>query len=350
MLKHINKYIIDILMEILSKYYEVDMSNISADLKNKIKNIPMLPGIYKMIDNRGQVIYVGKSKCLKKRVQSYFSKDHKWEKIKRLVSLIHDIDYIVTDTHLEARLLECDLIKTLKPYFNSQMKNDRKYVYLQIKDYNPYNPLAVVNERTDNSYGPFRSKNLLEDLVGLLKNIYPLSFVKNQYVFEYHIFPAAMDKETYCSNKKILKDLFDCEDKMSLFISQLEDKMHDEAMNYRFETASVYRDIINSLKYVKHGINGYKDLFSKRLVLKIPTIDGVKLFYVCKGKILLTKKYKRLPRNEDYIKNFIIKGNAIRKEYSFAEEKIIDKETLDYRDILYSEICSLPEDMIIWQE
>lgn len=349
------------------------MKDINTELKNKIKTIPPLPGIYKMIDVRGQVIYVGKSKCLKKRVQSYFVKDHKWEKIKKLVSRIHDIDYTVTDTHLEARLLECELIKTLKPFFNFQMKNDRRYVYLQLKNNYPHSALAIVNERTDNAYGPFRSRNLLDELIGLLKNIYPISFDGSRYIFEYHIFPVVMDRDTYFANLKILMELLDDEGKMSLFISQAEEKMNKAAEDYRYELACIYRDIINGLKYIRHGINGYKEIFSKRLVLKIPTVDGIKLFYVNKGNILLSEKYNGSSLPDHYLKDFIDKGNAVLKDFidkgisvsenfidkrnaisrgipASDDETTVDKATLDYRDILYSEINSLSEDMILLQD
>lgn len=323
------------------------MIGISDRLKDKINNIPALPGIYKMLDSRRNIIYVGKSKCLRKRVKSYFIKDHKWEKVKKMVALIRDIDYIVTDTHLEARLLECSLIKTIQPPFNSQMKNDRRYAYLQIKDYNPYNALGVVHERSDYTYGPVRSQHMLIDLTQLLKNLYPIRFDGNHYAFEYHIFPITMDKSTFEQNQQVLINLFSSEDKLDQFIQQLWDKMNYASSNYHYELASIYRDIIRGLEYVKHGINGYRDLFSKRLVLKIPTQEGVKLFYVNEGNILLTKKYKRLSSLDKYLKNFIEKGNKIE---DINGREFDDKAAIDYRDILYSEISSLPEDMIIFVE
>lgn len=270
------------------------MTDVTQDLKDKLNNIPSLPGIYKMLDSQGNIIYVGKSKCLKKRVNSYFVTNHKWEKIKKMVALIRDIDYVVTDTHLEARLLECKLIKTLQPAFNSQMKNDGRYAYLQVKDYNSHNPLSVVHERSDYTYGPIRNRYMLIELAEFFKNLYPIKFDENTYDFEYHIFPITMDKTEYDLNREILIDMFSKEESLSLFIQQLEDNMKDAASTYHYETASMYRDMISKLEYLKHGFNGYRELFSKRLVLKIPTEDGVKLFYVNKGNILLSKKYKRI--------------------------------------------------------
>lgn len=313
-------------------------------LLNKLNTIPALPGVYKMLDSKGNIIYVGKSKCLKKRVKSYFVKNHKWEKVKKMVALIHDIDFIVTDTHLEARLLECNLIKTIQPYFNAQMKNDQRYIYLQVNDYNPYSILAVVNERSENTFGPFRSQHILIDFTKMLIHFYPISLKGSQYKFEYHIFPIPLAKEIFEHNQKILMDLFTSENKMNLFLLQLEDKMKESANAYHYEIASRYRDMIHSLEYVKYGINGYKELFDKKLILKIPTTEGIKLFYVNKGCILLTKKYKRL--TNQYLVSFIKKGNEVEisKKLSLSEES---KATIDYRDILYSEINNFTNDMII---
>ena len=111
------------------------------NIKEKLKQIPKLPGIYKMLDSRGNIIYIGKSKCLQNRVKSYFVASPKWEKVNRMVTMIKDIEYVVTDTHLEARLLECTLIKEHKPRFNAQMKNDQRYFFIKVENYNRYNPL-----------------------------------------------------------------------------------------------------------------------------------------------------------------------------------------------------------------
>src|SRR5690554_855055 len=115
----------------------------SPAIKEKLDQIPPLPGIYKMLDSRGNIIYVGKSMCLRKRVSSYFTGNHRWKKVEKLVFFTADIDYIVTDTHLEARLLECEMIKKLKPVFNSQMKNDNGYVYLKVESDSRYKVLSV---------------------------------------------------------------------------------------------------------------------------------------------------------------------------------------------------------------
>ena len=152
-------------------------------LRDKLQKLPDLPGIYKMLNRDGQIIYIGKSKCLKNRVRSYFSKTPTWEKVKKMVNMIHDFEIIVTDTHLEARLLECELIKFYKPVFNSQFKTDSRYVFLNIENSNKYSPLTISTERKNNSYGPFRSKYTLKDAILSLENLYPFQKTNDGYAF-----------------------------------------------------------------------------------------------------------------------------------------------------------------------
>ncbi len=98
---------------------------IPEHLEERIKTIPEKPGVYRMKDKNGNILYVGKSKSLRSRVKSYFYGDHGQDKIKEMVSRIGDIDIITTDTHLEAQVLECELIKKLRPPYNRQIINDR---------------------------------------------------------------------------------------------------------------------------------------------------------------------------------------------------------------------------------
>ena len=102
-------------------------------LKEKIESLPKTPGIYMMKDKYGDIIYVGKSKKLKERVKSYFinSKNHS-RKVKRMVNNICDIDFILTDTELDALLLECEMIKKIRPMYNKLMKNHENYSYIKI--------------------------------------------------------------------------------------------------------------------------------------------------------------------------------------------------------------------------
>lgn len=313
-------------------------------LKEKLDNLPMLPGVYRFFDSYGRVIYIGKSKTLQKRVKSYFVDNPKWDKVNRIRPCISDLDFIVTDTHLEARLLECQLIKTIKPIFNSQMKNDENYAYIKIEDHNKYKPVSIVYKREENSFGPFRRKYTLYKVTESLRNLYPINKTKNRYDFVYHLMPKDMDHTTYEKNKEILLEIFSCDKSMETFISALESKMKEAASTYKFETASMYRDIILNLNYLKAGISGYKYIFSKKIVLRIPCKSGTKLFFVSQGNIIKKKTYKRLSNKSYHL--FIDKCSALASPSPFSDEKT----SIDYRDILYSEILALPKSMVTYLE
>lgn len=317
--------------------------NIQEHLRDKINNIPALPGIYKMMDGEGRIIYIGKSISLKNRVRSYFTGKHDWTKIERMVSLIQDIEYIVTDTHLEARLLECQLIKEIKPIFNSQFKNDEKYIYLKVEDYNPYNPLSLVYNREANSFGPFRRKSLLISLMNSLKNLYPILKEGESYKFEYNLMPQNLDRDIYEKNKQSLLNILSNEREMNLFLNELEKKMYEVATRLEFSAASYYRDLINALNYINKRINEYMDLLSKDIVLKIPISQGYKLFYILKGELILKASFTNLMEND--MENFIHMGRSYK---SMSTHKISEKSSLDYKDIIYSEIKSLPREMVIY--
>ena len=126
-------------------------------MKTKIQELPLSPGVYLMRDSRGTVIYVGKSKSLKKRVQSYFynNKSHS-PKVKRLVQHVKDLEHIVTDTEFEAFMLECRLIQDIKPMYNRKMKNPLGYSYIVLRQKRDWRWLEFTD--TLDEGGPDRSR------------------------------------------------------------------------------------------------------------------------------------------------------------------------------------------------
>lgn len=309
-------------------------------LKAKLDAIPEEPGIYKMFDSKGNIIYVGKSKCLKKRVKSYFVGSPKWEKVKKMVPLIRDIEYIVTDTHLEAMLLECKLIKEIQPYFNVQMKNDNRYVYLKIGAEHGSAPLTVVHERGKDCYGPFRSKNVLQNVLDVLKNIYPIEKNEGKYQFDYHVLPVLMNSDENERNGEIMKEILLDDQKVEVFTKQLEKKMNEEAASYHFESAAKYRDIVQTVHYLKNGIDGHKELLEKNILLKLKIRNGYKLIFVSKGQVISKERYAELSERDEEI--FL--EQAMRMD---IQVDIHDKSYMDYRDILFSEILKLPKECIV---
>lgn len=309
--------------------------------KEKLSQIPKQPGIYKMLDANGNILYIGKSKCLRNRVQSYFVKNPKWEKISRMVSMIKDIDYIVTDTHLEARLLECTLIKEIRPRFNAQMKNDGRYFYIRVENYNKHNALAITEERTDNCFGPFRSRYTISDFLGRLKNLYPIRKSNGRYKVEYHMFPFVMEQDTFYENREVLLELFKKEENIVLLTEALQEKLEEAAAACRFEMASIYRDMIICFGMLKNGLDGYKALASRDILIKLPVGDGYKMFYVSGGNVINTSYREKITEKEK--QTFLKASKAIQKNLILPDN---EKAGIDFRDVLYSEISDLPEEAV----
>jgi len=148
----------------------------NEELALKVKALPKSPGVYQYFDNKGTIIYVGKAKNLKNRVSSYFNKNQDNRKTTLLVKRIADIQYIVVETENDALLLENNLIKKYQPKYNIQLKDDKTYPWICIKN-EPF-PRVFSTRRVirDGSqyYGPYTNVKVLNTLLQLLKELYPI--------------------------------------------------------------------------------------------------------------------------------------------------------------------------------
>jgi excinuclease ABC subunit C len=144
-------------------------------LRQKLNLLPEKPGVYLMKDVCGQIIYVGKAKILKNRVRSYFSGSHD-AKTQRLISLINDFETIITESEIEALILECNLIKKHKPKFNILLRDDKSYPYLTITDESHPRILITrqVNKKNGKYYGPYPNAAAAKEAATLLNRIFPL--------------------------------------------------------------------------------------------------------------------------------------------------------------------------------
>lgn len=145
-------------------------------LKNKAQALPLLPGVYLMKDALGNIIYVGKSKALKNRVSSYFSGSQKPSKVERMVRCIHDFSVQLTDTELDALILECRLIKKYKPLYNRLLKQDHRFRYLYLNPGEQRPRVRLVREQTDKGtyFGPYEKSQGLFEAVQALNEHYEL--------------------------------------------------------------------------------------------------------------------------------------------------------------------------------
>lgn len=146
-------------------------------VKNIVDNLPFSPGIYMMKDESGTIIYVGKAISLRKRVRQYFQKNNKSQRIEKMVSLIRDISYIVTENEVEALVLECNYIKENKPKFNVMLKDDKTYPYIKINIKNKYPTIMVTRRKINDKslyFGPYTNVGAMRESLNSIKEIFPV--------------------------------------------------------------------------------------------------------------------------------------------------------------------------------
>ncbi|MBZ2174452.1 GIY-YIG nuclease family protein [Schnuerera sp. xch1] len=290
-----------------------------------------------MKDSRGNIIYIGKSKCLNKRVKSYFQFNPKSNKIKTMIFNIHDIDFVVTDTHLEAQLLECELIKKLKPIYNTQFKNDKKYVYLKVENYNKSNALSVTLDReNEHSFGPYRSRNLLLKFVDLLKNLYPLKRYGDLYNFNYSPLLINMKKEDFEENRQCLLQILSQTKYMNNFMLIIKEKMKEASSSLQFERASYYKDILMALEYL-YNLNKNNILKDRKILVGDKIDDGYKLFYISDGNLVFKRKFYNLTAKN--VNKFLSEVKSLKNNIDCPKS---EKNNLDFKLIINNELRTNP--------
>ena len=172
------------------------------DIKEKLKDLPLSPGVYLMLDEFQQVLYVGKAKNLKNRVKSYFlNSSNKTEKTMLLVAKIKDFRYIVTSTEVEALVLENNLIKENSPKYNTLLKDDKTYPYIKVTLGEEYPRILFSREmKKDKSkyFGPYTSAAAVKDTIDLLNKLYQLRTCNRN-------LPRDIGKDRPCLNYHINK-------------------------------------------------------------------------------------------------------------------------------------------------
>ncbi len=243
------------------------MPKFPEKLLQKLENLPDKPGAYIFKDRFGKPIYIGKAKVLRNRVRSYFQASRKGDpKLDRLVSRVTDIDFIVTDSEVEALVLEANLIKEYKPRYNVNLKDDKSYPYVRVTN-EPY-PRIFATRRVvkDGSryFGPFTDVGALRDLLRMVQKIFPIRSCKLKLTDEaiaqgkfrvcldYHIgrclgpCEGHVDAATYREMVEYAVDFIEGRDQK--VIDQLRTRMKQLAEELRFEEAARLRDVLNAVE------------------------------------------------------------------------------------------------------
>lgn len=319
------------------------------NLKDKINTFPKTPGVYIMKDRNGEPIYVGKSKTLQSRIKSYFinSKAHS-RKTQRMVKGIYDIDIINTDTELDALLLECKMIKEIKPIYNKLMKNHENYLYLKINNSIKYPYLEVVNEINDNSlyFGPYAIGKKLYDVKDIINQVYKLRGCKRmnkciKYDLNQCLGPCRNAINEHDYQKKINEIINDLKGYSKNILINLEDLMKSEINLLNFEKASELKeniDMINTLFNKQSIIN--ETIYKENILAWIKiNCEYYKVYIIKNGKlvdyeILEIKQFEKLEKKE----YFFNKINLLEQKMLSNRKTINEKYELDFIIIINSYI------------
>jgi len=237
------------------------------DIQEELKKLPDRPGVYLMHDKNDTIIYVGKAVSLKNRVRQYFRASHR-EGIRKdqMVSLIDRFEYIITDSELEALVLECNLIKEHRPKYNILLKDDKTYPYIKVTLGETYPRVLFSRQmKKDKSqyFGPYTSAGAVKDTIELIQKLYQLRTCNRQLprdtgkerpCLNYHIHQCQGPCQGYISPEayraRIKKALDFLNGDYKPILEELQQKMQAAAEALDFEKATEYRDFINSVRQV----------------------------------------------------------------------------------------------------
>lgn len=288
----------------------------NEELKQTLKLLPSLPGCYIYYDKNGEVIYVGKAKILKRRVMSYFNRKHESVKVNVLVSQIEKLEYIITNTEVEALILESHLIKKYKPKYNILLKDDKKYPYFLITD-EDFPRITIVRKKNMNPekgkyYGPYTDIRAMHATLDFLKKIFPLKQCKtpkfkDRPCLYYHIgrcMAPCQNKVTPDEYKAIVKqaELF-LSGKQSELMKQIKEQMQKYSDTLQFEKAAKLRDSYNDLaKTLEKQKVVYENTKLNEDIISLMADDGIfaiVILMIREGRLIDKKDFTYEVEEED---------------------------------------------------
>lgn len=322
------------------------------NIEEELKKLPGQPGVYLMHDEKDEIIYVGKAISLKNRVRQYFQSSRKrTPKIEQMVSKIKRFEYIVTDSELEALILECNLIKEHRPKYNTMLKDDKSYPFIRLTTNEAY-PRAMFARKMkkDGSkyYGPYTSSGAVKDTIELLSKIYkirtcrkalPKDIGKGRPCLNYHIHQCDAPCMGYVSEEEY-KERFK---KIQNFLSgnysevmkMLEDKMYEASEKMDYEEAANYRDLLTSVKNIAQKQKITSSELMDRDILAY-SFDGpdavVQVFFIRQGKLLGREHFHlttAINHNGGELLSSFIKQYYAGTPY-IPRELLVEKEIEDY--------------------
>lgn len=310
-------------------------------IKNKLALLPDQPGCYLMKDKNGTIIYVGKAKVLKNRVRSYFTGSHN-TKTERLVSEIEDFEYIVTESNIEALLLEINLIKKNDPKYNIMLKDDKTYPFLKIT--NEKYPRLVITRKVlkDKAFyfGPYPDVGAANETKKILDRLFPLRKCKPSQTKEpclyYHLgqclcpYYFDVDPAEYTSIVNEVKRFLN--GGHETIEAEIKEKMAKAAENMEFEKAAEYRDQIRAIETIMTRQKMTNTDFIDRDVFGYAIDKGwmcVQVFFVRQGK-LIERDVSIIPFYDEAEEDFLTYiGQFYQENEHFIPKEVVIPDTID---------------------
>ena len=325
------------------------------NIEEELKKLPSSPGVYLMHDASEEIIYIGKAISLKNRVRQYFQSSRKrTPKIEQMVSHISYFEYIVTDSELEALILECNLIKEHRPKYNTMLKDDKTYPYIKVTTGEDYPRILIARQmKKDKSkyFGPYVNGGAVKSTIELLRRIYrirtcnrslPKEIGNGRACLNYHIKQCdapcmgCISKEDY--QKKIEQTLKFLNGNYEEVTKMLEQKMYEASADMNFEAAAEYRDLIADIKALaqKQKITSGEGLDRDVIAYAADGNDAVvQVFFIREGKLLGREHFFiniALDEGGDILTSFI-------KQY-YSGTPFIPKEILVSQELREADIIA----------
>lgn len=282
------------------------------NIEEELKKLPAKPGVYIMRDKHDTIIYVGKAISLKNRVRQYFqSSRNLMPKIVKMVSKIDHFEYIITDSEVEALVLESNLIKEHMPRYNTMLKDDKNYPYIKVTVQEAYPRVMMARQvKKDKAkyFGPYTSVLAVKDTLDLLRKIYqirtcnrnlPRDIGKERACLYYHIKQCSGPCQGYISEEEYRESIDQIIDflngNFNEVLSMLEKKMMNASENMEFEEAAGYRDLMNSVRQMaqKQKITNMSNQEDKDIIAFARAGDEavVQVFFIRNGKLIGREHY-----------------------------------------------------------
>ena len=276
------------------------------DIQEELKKLPARPGVYIMHDENDHIIYVGKAVSLKNRVRQYFQTSrNKGVKIEQMVTHIRRFEYIVTDSELEALVLECNLIKEHHPKYNTMLMDDKTYPFIKVTTGETF-PRVVLSRKMQKDkaryFGPYTSSQAVRDTIDLIHKLYhlrscnrslPRDIGKERPCLNYHIKQCDAPCQGYISQEEYGKSVNEVlkflNGNYDAVLKDLEEKMNAASEALEFERAIEYRELLSSVKKVAQKQKITDSSGEDRDVLAVASHEGdavVQVFFIRGGRLI----------------------------------------------------------------